>query len=50
MASGTVIVNLESEHGAVRLTQDDQISIPVNMWYSIEKVSEVDPVLMFTWK
>lgn len=49
VASGSVIVNLESEKRAVRLTELDEISIPDGMWYSLENIGDKNSVLMFTW-
>lgn len=50
VVSGTVMVNLESEKQVARLSTFDEISIPVGMWYSIEKIGEAEAVVMFTWK
>lgn len=47
--SGTVIVNLLTEKRAVRLTDLDEISIPVGMAYSLENIGDSDAVLMFSW-
>lgn len=47
--TGTIIVNLESEQGAVRITKLDEILIPRGMWYSLENIGEGSAVLMFTW-
>ena len=49
MGSGSVIVNLESEHRVVRMEELDELLIPVNVWYSIENVGDNPAVLMFTW-
>lgn len=49
MVSGTIILNLESEKRVVRVTELDEISIPVGMWYSLENIGNKDAVLMFTW-
>lgn len=49
IVSGTVIVNLLTEKRAVRLTDLDEISIPVGMAYSLENIGDSDAVLMFSW-
>lgn len=50
IATGKVIVNLESEERAVRITEGDEILIPVGMRYSIENINDGQSVIMFTWE
>lgn len=50
IASGNVIVNLESEERAVRISERDEILLPVGMVYSIENINDTQSVIMFTWE
>lgn len=50
IVAGKCIVNLESEGRVVRISEKDEILIPVGMKYSIENINEGHSVIMFTWE